>query len=122
MKTLVLGASTNQARYSNMLIRELAEQKFKVEALGLREGSVAGITISTGRPSFIGIHTITLYIGPQNQAPFYQYIIDLKPSRVIFNPGTENPEFEALLEKAGIEVIVACSIMMLHAGAFFENC
>lgn len=122
MKTLVLGASTNPARYSNMLIRELAELNYKVEALGLREGSVANITISTGRPSFTEIHTITLYIGPQNQPPFYQYIIDLKPFRVIFNPGTENPEFEALLEREGIVVTVACSIMMLHAGAFFEHC
>jgi len=104
-----------------MCLRELVGRNFQVEALGLQEGSVAGIPISTGRPSFTGIHTITLYIGPQNQPPFYQYIIDLKPSRVIFNPGTENPEFEDLLGKTGIEVTTACSIVMLHAGVFFEN-
>jgi uncharacterized protein len=119
--TLVIGASTNINRYSNICIRELAERNFPIEALGKREGSVAGIVIKTGKPDLSCIHTVTLYLGAQNQPEFYQYIINLKPERVIFNPGTENPQFEKLLTDAGIEFISACSIVMLHTGEFFED-
>jgi uncharacterized protein len=120
-KTLVLGASIIDTRYSNICIRNLVEHEFPVEALGLRDGTVAGIKIQKGTPELDGIHTVTLYLGAHNQLPYYQYILDLKPARVIFNPGTENPEFEELLANSGIEVASACSIMMLHAGVYFEK-
>ena len=119
--TLVLGASINENRFSNKCIRELLKHEFPVEALGLREGLVEGIIIKTGKPGLSNVHTVTLYIGAPKQPPYYQYIIDMAPVRVIFNPGTENPEFEKMLEIAGIEVLSACSIMMLNAGEFFEN-
>jgi uncharacterized protein len=119
-RTLLLGASLKESRYSNMCIRELADRAFPTTALGIREGSVSGIPVLKGMPPLKGIHTVTLYLGPQNQPSFYQYILDLKPNRVIFNPGTENPVFEKMLEAAGIEVVVACSIMMLHADQFFK--
>ena len=116
-----MGASTNENRFSNKCIRELLKHGFPVEALGLREGSVEGIPIKTGKPELKGIHTVTLYIGAPKQPPYYQYIIDMAPVRVIFNPGTENPEFENVLENAGIEVLSACSIIMLHEGEFFKS-
>jgi uncharacterized protein len=119
-KTLVLGASTKESRYSNMCIRELSERNFPVEALGLREGMIGEVPVQTGKPLMENIDTVSLYLGANNQQAFYQYILDLKPRRVIFNPGTDNPEFEELLEKSGIEVTAACSLVMLHAGIFFD--
>lgn len=119
--TLVIGASPDTSRYSNMCIRELSKRKFPVKALGLRDGVIDGIEILKGRPNLEGIHTVSLYIGPGVQPQYVDYILELKPRRVIFNPGTENPEFENRLESEGIEVLAACSLVMLHAGLFFEN-
>lgn len=116
--TLVIGASENVSRYSNICIRELISNDLPVEAIGLREGSIEGVIIRKGFPSLNNIHTVTLYIGPQHQPEYYDYILSLKPERVIFNPGTDNPEFETLLMSKGIEVTAACSIMMLHAGLY----
>jgi hypothetical protein len=64
------------------------------------------------------IHTLTLYIGPQRQGPYYDTILGLSPKRVIFNPGTENPELYDLLKKEGIEVEVACTLVLLGTGQY----
>ena len=89
-----------------------------VEAIGLRDGSISDIPIRKGMPLLNGIHTVTLYLGANNQSAYYSYILNLNPERVIFNPGTENPEFEQMLLKAGIDVEIACTIVMLHTGVF----
>ncbi len=96
-KTLVIGASLKPTRYSNIAINRLTLYKHPVVALGLRKGEVAGIPIETEKIPFKGIDTVTLYLNPQRQAEYYDYIISLNPKRVIFNPGTENPEFYSLL-------------------------
>ncbi|MBK7029447.1 MAG: CoA-binding protein [Bacteroidales bacterium] len=116
---LLLGASLDPSRYSYMCLSDLAMQKIPVIAVGLKEGNVSGIQIVKSVPDGQAIHTVTLYLGARNQEPYFQYILNLRPVRVIFNPGTENPGFERKLEEAGIEVLAACSIMMLHAGIFF---
>ena len=67
---------------------------------------------------FQNIDTVTLYLNPKNQEPYYQQILDLKPRRVIFNPGTENPEFYKLLEAEGVEVEVACTLVLLATGQY----
>jgi predicted CoA-binding protein len=64
------------------------------------------------------VDTITLYIGPAHQPQYYDYVLNLKPQRVIFNPGTENPEFEKKVRDAGIEVLEACTITMLSIGNY----
>lgn len=112
-RTLVIGASENPVRYSNMAILRLLEHQHEVIALGIKPGSVAGIPIVTERTTFENIDTVTLYVGPKRQPEYYQYIIDLNPKRVIFNPGTENPEFYRLLEGNGIEAEVACTLVLL---------
>ena len=117
-KTLVIGASTKEERYSNICIRTLLAHHIPVVAVGLCEGDVGEVEIKTGRPQFDDIHTVTLYIGPQNQPLFYDYVRSLKPSRVIFNPGTENPEFEQILVEAGIQTEQACTIVMANTGMF----
>ncbi len=116
--TLVLGASLNPSRYSNICINELVAYGFPVSAVGLRTGEVAGVEIKTGEPEFNGIHTVTLYLGPENQVRFYDYILRLKPERIIFNPGTWNPELAELVEKQGIATERKCTLMMISGGYY----
>ena len=100
--TLVIGASENTSRYSYLAIQRLTRHGIPVKAVGLREGEVNGVKIEKGNPAYSGIDTITMYVGTARQKPLYDYIRSLKPRRVIFNPGTENPELKELLEKDGV--------------------
>ena len=113
MKTLVIGASENPERYAYLAILRLRKNDIPVEAIGLRPGKVQDVIIQTGRPALEDIHTITLYLNPKRQKEYYEYFLSLKPKRVIFNPGTENPELEELLQNAGIETTEACTLVML---------
>lgn len=112
-KTLVIGASTNTSRYSNIAIKRLAQANVPTLALGLRKGEVAGVPIETEKLAFEDVHTVTLYLGPPRQPEYYEYIVSLHPERVIFNPGTENPEFYKLLRENNIEVDEACTLVLL---------
>jgi len=116
--TLVIGASLKESRYSNICVKTLVSGQFPVTALGIREGMIDQVSVQTGFPELVNIHTVTLYLGPDNQKSWYKYILDLNPERVVFNPGTENPEFENLLTSAGIEVTEDCTIMMVQGGRF----
>lgn len=117
-KTLVIGASENPDRYSNKAIKALLAHNHQVVAIGLREGQVNGIPFNSDKILFNEIDTVTLYVGPQNQPEYYQYILNLKPQRVIFNPGTENPEFERMLKSNGIYPEIACTLVLLATGQF----
>ena len=116
--TLVIGASEKPHRYSNKAIRLLRRFGHPVKAFGLRPGKVEDVEIETGFPGFKDIHTVTMYIGPARQPQFYDYILGLSPKRIIFNPGTENDEFEEKAEKKGIEVVENCTLVMLQSGLF----
>lgn len=117
---LVMGASENPERYSNKAIKMLQEYHHQVVALGRRKGTVNGTDFITEFPynEQGNIDTVTLYLNTYNQQPYLQDIIDLKPARVIFNPGTENPEFEELLAASGIEPVEACTLVLLRTGQF----
>jgi len=117
-KTLVIGASENPDRYSNKAIKALVTHNHEVVAIGLRPGQVNGISFNSEKKDFENIDTVTMYIGPQNQPEYYQYILNLKPQRVIFNPGTENPEFISKLESAGIYPEIACTLLLLSTGQY----
>lgn len=117
-KTLVLGASTNPARYSYLAINRLKNAGKEVVAIGNKPGKVSGIPINTGLLHIDGLNTITLYLSPENQKGYYEYIIGLKPKRVIFNPGTENPEFIKLLKQNGIDTEIACTLVLLATGQY----
>jgi len=117
-KTLVLGASLNLSRYSNLAINRLVSYDQPIVAIGLRKGEIAGVSISTEKENFEDIDTVTLYLNPQRQKEYYEYIISLKPKRVIFNPGTENPEFYSLLQKNNIKVEVACTLVLLGTNQY----
>ena len=119
-KTLVLGASLKPHRYSNIAIKMLREYKHKVVAFGLRKGIVLDVPIITDLANFEeqDIDTVTLYLNAKRQVEFYNFIINLKPKRVIFNPGTENFEFYKLLEKAQIDFEIACTLVLLRTGQY----
>ena len=117
-KTLVIGASENTERYSNMAIRKLRAYNQPVVAIGLRKGTVGDVIIETEKISFENIHTVTLYLNPNRQKEYYNYIISLHPQRIIFNPGTENPDLYELANQNGIEVKDACTLVMLGSGQY----
>lgn len=118
MKTLVLGGSLNPQRYSNKAINALVGKGIETLSYGLRAGTVAGVIIDTELVSYQDIHTITLYLNPQRQKEYYDYIVGQKPKRIIFNPGAENPELEDLALKNGIEIKIACTLVMLATGQY----
>lgn len=117
-KTLVIGASMNPSRYSNLAINRLVDHKHPVEAIGLKKGEVAGVSITKEKENFDNIDTITLYLNPKRQEEYYDYIVSLKPKRVIFNPGTENPDFYKILKENNIESEVACTLVLLGTNQY----
>ncbi|MFT5678889.1 MAG: putative CoA-binding protein [Planctomycetota bacterium] len=117
-KTLVIGASLKSNRYSTVAIKRLTMYEHPVVAIGLREGKVSGVDVSVEKEPFKDIDTVTLYINPSRQAPYYDYIITLNPARVIFNPGTENPEFFTLLKENNIDFEVACTLVLLGTNQY----
>ncbi|WP_452224124.1 CoA-binding protein [Lacinutrix chionoecetis] len=117
-KTLVIGASTKPDRYSNMAIRKLTNYNHTTVAFGMRAGKEYGVTIDTELEPYKDIDTVTLYLNPTRQKEYYNYIVSLKPKRVIFNPGTENPEFYRILRENNIEVEIACTLVLLSTNQY----
>lgn len=118
MKTLVIGASEKPDRYAYKAINLLREYKHEVIAIGNRPGRVADVNFETSQTPFEGVDTVTLYINPKIQEQYYNYIVSLIPRRVIFNPGTENSEFEVLLQQNNIEVVIACTLVLLNTAQY----
>ena len=117
-KTLVIGASTNPERYSNLAIRSLRNHHHEVVALAKRAGIVADVPIQTEFPIDVDIHTVTMYVGEKHQEEYYKLLLELKPERVIFNPGAENFELSDMLEMNGVETIEGCTLVMLNKGQY----
>ena len=116
--TVVIGASENVERYSNMAVKKLVANKHAVTAIGNKEGIINGIKIIKENPVLDDVHTVTLYLNPQNQKPYYDYILSLNPKRIIFNPGTENEELEKLAIKKGIHTMDACTLVLLSTNQY----
>ncbi|VXA97320.1 conserved hypothetical protein [Flavobacterium sp. 9R] len=112
-KTVVLGATSKPEKYAFKAISLLVEKGHSVIAIGQNAGEVAGVKIKTKAIPLKNIDTITLYLNPARQRDYYNYIVEAKPKRVVFNPGTENPELYQLLELNGIQVEVACTLVLL---------
>ena len=119
-KTIVIGATTNPSRYAFLAAEMLSSYKHEIILMGIKNGEVQGQPILdiNSRPTLKDVDTITLYIGPQHQPEHYKYLLSLKPKRFIFNPGTENSEFEKLVEESGAEAIEACTLVMLRTGQY----
>ena len=117
-KTLVIGATTNPDRYSNLVIHRLRAKGYPVNAIGNKSGQIGDVDIVTEKTDLVDVHTVSLYLNSKRQAEYYDYVVSLNPKRVIFNPGTENPEFYDILLKNGIEVDVACSMVLLASNQY----
>lgn len=118
LSTLVLGASSNPERYSYKAVKKLAEYGHTVIPVGIKPGKIDQWDILTGQPLLPNIHTISLYVGPVNQSNWINYILQLMPKRIIFNPGTENPVLVKEASSKGIECIEACTLVMLSIGNY----
>jgi uncharacterized protein len=117
--TLVLGASTNPERFAYKAIISLQKRNIPVVAIGTRESDLGNLKIRKGKPTDIGpVHTITLYLNSRHQKEYYEYILSLNPRRIIFNPGTINPELSSLARNNGIEIVEDCMLIMLRNGRF----
>jgi len=117
-KTLVIGASVNPDRYSYKAAERLLAHGHDIYLVGAREEALFGQPIEATPQPYTDVDTVTLYLGPANQPAYYDYILSLQPRRVIFNPGTENPSFEARLRAAGIIAEEACTLVLLATNAF----
>ena len=117
-KTLVLGASDNPSRYSYLAIRRLRSHGHPVVAVGRRNTKVEDVLIGTVKEPFDNIDTVTLYLNPQHQQEYYNYILSLHPRRIIFNPGAENDELAALAGEKGITTMEACTLVLLSTNQY----
>jgi len=117
-KTLIIGASPDPSRYAYKAAHMLTRFNHEIVNVGIKRGEVAGVEIEKPGEIHGDIDTITLYIGPALQAQYHDYILDTKPKRVIFNPGTENYELEKLLDAHGIEPMEACTLVLLSTGQY----
>lgn len=117
-KTLVLGASDNPSRYSNLAIKRLRSHDHPVVAIGRKQTRVGDVPVEKEHVHFEDIDTVTLYLNPQNQVEYYDYILSLKPKRIIFNPGTENIELEKMAIDNNIKPMEACTLVLLSTGQY----
>ena len=117
-KTLVLGASDNPSRYSNLAIQRLRGLGHPVVAVGRKQCCVRDVDITKDHEKFTDVDTVTLYLNPENQREYYDYILELNPKRIIFNPGTENEELENLANSKGIVTQDACTLVLLTTGQY----
>jgi hypothetical protein len=117
-KTLVLGASDNPQRYSYLAVKKLRNHGHTVVAVGKQHAAIGDVEIGTNMGEHEGIDTVTLYLNPTNQKPYYDAILALAPKRIIFNPGSENPELEDLAKEQGIDTLEACTLVMLATNRY----
>ena len=117
-KTLVLGASENPSRYSFLALHRLRNHGHPVVAIGKKLGLVADVTIEKEKKHFENVDTVTLYLNPMHQKQYYDYILSLKPKRIIFNPGAENDELADLAAKNGIDPVEACTLVLLSTNQY----
>jgi len=117
-KTLILGASDNPARYANLAANRLKAAGHDIVNIGIKKGESAGVPIVSAGEPLPDIDTVTLYVGPQKQPQYYDYLLKTKPKRIIFNPGTENAELAELARENGIEPVEACTLVLLSTGQY----
>lgn len=121
MNVAVLGASNKPDRYSNQAVRLLAEKGHTVFPVHPALAEIDGHLVFKRLSDIpVPLDTITMYVSPSRSADLAGEILGAAPRRVIFNPGTENPELEARLSEAGIEVPHACTLVLLRTEQFGE--
>lgn len=116
---LVVGASAKEDRYSNKAMKMLEEYDHNPIPLAPAGGMILGRKVRTRLADVEeAVDTVTLYIGAERQGELLEALIAKPPRRIIFNPGTENPDAYPRLEAAGITVIEACTLVLLRTRQF----
>jgi uncharacterized protein len=117
-KTLVLGVSPNPLKYSHKAVKRLVEYGIEVHAIGKYATTVDTLEVKKEPYPIDNLHTVALYLNAENQKEYYDYILSLKPKRIIFNPGTDNEELEKLAKEQGIDIVDDCVLVMLRSGSY----
>lgn len=118
-RVVVMGASNKPDRYSNQAVRLLREHGHEVIPVHPRLDEVEGLKVIHQLGEIVGaVGTLTLYVGPDASSAAAEAILQLRPGRVIFNPGSENPVLEARLRAAGIAHEQACTLVLLRTAQF----
>lgn len=116
--TLILGATTNPTRYAYLAAERLTAHGHEIIPVGIKSGTVQGQEILNGKPDVPEVDTVTLYVGPQHQPEYYDWLLRVAPGRIIFNPGTENAELMQLARENGIGVVRGCTLVMLASNQY----
>lgn len=115
----VLGASDNPERTAYQAVERLLSNHHRVIPVSPKGGEILGLPVVSALGQISDpVDTLTLYVGPDRQGALLDDIVALKPRRVIFNPGTENPPIYPQLQQAGIAVQEACTLVLLGARQF----
>ncbi len=118
MKTLILGATPNPSRFAFLAANKLVKHGHEIVNVGIKSGEVAGSVILNGLPEVEKVDTVTLYLGPKHQPPYYDWLLGMAPRRIIFNPGTENAELAMLARQNGVATEMACTLVLLGSGQY----
>ncbi len=118
-RTVVLGASPKSERISNQAVADLKAAGHEVLPINPVAETIHGLPVTASLSGVSGaVDTLTMYVNAARSSAMQEEILALKPRRVIFNPGSENPELEGLLEQAGVEVENACTLILLRTGQY----
>jgi predicted CoA-binding protein len=117
-KTVVLGASGNPSRYSNLAIQRLRQHGHPVIAIGRKAAMVGDVPVTTDKKASGDVDTVTLYLNQDHQKEYYDYILSLNPKRIIFNPGAENEELAKMATEKNIKPMEACTLVLLSTGQY----
>ncbi|MDX1479623.1 MAG: CoA-binding protein [Saprospiraceae bacterium] len=117
-KTVVLGASEHPWRYAHLAVNKLRAAGHPVVAIGKETGRIGDTIIHARQQDITGVHTVTIYLRRALQEQYHDYILGLRPQRIIFNPGAENNTLSGLASRQGIEVVNACTLVMLSTGQY----
>ena len=116
---VVLGASQKPERFSYKALIKLREHGYNVLPVHPKLESINNIKVfATLKAVSVHVDTITLYVGPAKMIHLVDDVLQLKPTRVIFNPGTESAEIKQRFEEAGIECVYDCTLIMLDQDYF----
>lgn len=115
----ILGASPNPDRYSNQALQLLGRYDYRPIPVNPAFPEIEGLTCfpnlaAIGEP----LHSITIYLNPTRSSPLIDEIVAANPQRIIMNPGAENEALAEAASSAGIEVVEACTLVMLKTGLF----
>jgi uncharacterized protein len=119
MNVAIIGASNKTESYAYRAFKSLIKHGHQVYMINPFIDNIDGTKIFAS-PSDVteSIHTLTMYVSAKHSTEMIDSIINLTPERVIFNPGSENPLLEEALDKRGINVLQACTLVLLSTNQF----